>query len=241
MLSVIPMAGVLFKFLLFNAIWCYYTTFTPFSCWESYATVLAATLILSVPYILTRRIAASILVMVILDIWLVANLLYYRSYYSAIPLSSYLLAGNLVDFLPSVTASFRWCDGLFPASTAIAVFLCFWRDCRSKIIFPFGRRAYFTLLISLCALLAVNLSTQGGFLTICRNLKSSAHRHASGPPLYTLFGTLYFDYADEQLELTEKQEHEIHTWLSERPALIPKPDIESRDNCIFILAESLES
>lgn len=62
MLSVIPMAGVLFKFLLFNAIWCYYTTFTPFSCWESYATAFAATLILSVPYILTRRIAAGILV-----------------------------------------------------------------------------------------------------------------------------------------------------------------------------------
>lgn len=241
MLSVIPMAGVLFKFLLFNAIWCYYTTFTPFSCWESYATAFAATLILSVPYILTRRIAAGILVMVILDIWLVANLLYYRSYFSAIPLSSYLLAGNLVDFLPSVTASFRWCDGLFPASTAAIMFFMYWRDYRARIVFPFGRRAYFTLLLSLCALLAINLSIQGGFLTIYRNLKSSAHRHASGPPLYTLFGTLYFDYADEQLELTEKQEHEIHTWLSERPALTPMPDIESRDNCIFILAESLES
>ena len=100
----IPIAGVFFKFLLFNAIWCYYTTFTPFSCWESYATALAATLVLSVPYILTRRIAASILVMVVLDIWMVANLLYYRSYFSAIPLSSYLLAGNLTDFLPSVAA-----------------------------------------------------------------------------------------------------------------------------------------
>ena len=75
----IPIAGVFFKFLLFNAIWCYYTTFTPFSCWESYATALAATLVLSVPYILTRRIAASILVMVVLDIWMVANLLYYLS------------------------------------------------------------------------------------------------------------------------------------------------------------------
>nr|WP_288676458.1 LTA synthase family protein [uncultured Alistipes sp.] len=68
-----------------------------------------------------------------------------------------------------------------------------------------------------------------------------AHRHASGPPLYTLFGTLYFDYANKQPKLTKEQEHEIHTWLSERPALIPMPDIESRDNCIFILAESLES
>ena len=63
MLSVIPVAGIFFKFLLFNAIWCYCTTFTPFSCWESYATAFVATLLLSVPYILTRHIAAGVLVM----------------------------------------------------------------------------------------------------------------------------------------------------------------------------------
>ena len=67
MLSVIPVAGIFFKFLLFNAIWCYYTTFTPFSCWESYATAFVATLLLSVPYILTRHIAAGVLVMSVLD------------------------------------------------------------------------------------------------------------------------------------------------------------------------------
>lgn len=76
MLSVIPVAGIFFKFLLFNAIWCYYTTFTPFSCWESYATAFVATLLLSVPYILTRHIAAGVLVMSVLDIWMVANLMY---------------------------------------------------------------------------------------------------------------------------------------------------------------------
>ena len=42
-------------------------------------------------------------------------------------------------------------------------------------------------------------------------------------------------------ELTEEQEREIHTWLSGRPPLVPVPDIECRDNCILILAESLES
>ena len=76
MLSVIPIAGIFSKFLLFNAIWCYYTTFTPFSCWESYATAFVATLLLSLPYILTRHIATGVLVMAVLDIWMVANLMY---------------------------------------------------------------------------------------------------------------------------------------------------------------------
>lgn len=147
MLSVIPVAGIFFKFLLFNAIWCYYTTFTPFSCWESYATAFVATLLLSVPYILTRHIATGILVMAVLDIWMVANLMYYRTYFSAIPLSSYMLAGNLADFLPSVTSSLRWCDLLFPISTVVTVFLTFRIGCRQKITSRFSRRTYFVLLI----------------------------------------------------------------------------------------------
>lgn len=172
--------------------------------------------------------------MAALDVWLVANLLYYRSYFSAIPLSSYLLAGNLADFLPSVAASFRWCDVLFPASTAAVMSFMFRRGRRQKITFPFVRRAYFILLISSVLLLAVNFSVRGGFVTIYGKLELSAHAHASGTPLYTLFGTLYFDYINEQPELTEEQEHEIEDWLAKRPALVPVPDIGSRDNsCLY--------
>lgn len=207
----------------------------------SYATAFVATLLLSVPYILTRHIAAGVLVMAVLDIWMIANLMYYRTYFSAIPLSSYMLAGNLTDFLPSVTASLRWCDLLFPVSTVVTVFLTFKIGCRQKITFRFSRRTYFVLLISSCALLSINLSVRGGFIAIYRALRSSAHQHASGPPLYTLFGTLYFDHADELPELTEEQEREIHTWLSEGASLVPVADIECRNNCILILAESLES
>lgn len=67
--------------------------------------------------------------------------------FSAIPLSSYMLAGNLADFLPSVTASLRWCDLLFPISTVVTVFLTFRIGCRQKITLRFSRRTYFVLLI----------------------------------------------------------------------------------------------
>ncbi len=238
----IPIAGVFFKFLLFNAIWCCYTTFTPFSHWETYVTAFTATLVLSVPYILTRRAAASIAVMVALDLWMVANLMYYRTYFSAIPLSSYLLAGNLADFIPSVIASFRWCDVLFPASTAaVVLFMLRKLPPPSKIIFSFSRCAYFTLLLSFCVLLLSVFSAKGGFLAVYGKLKSSAYGCASGPALYTLFGPLYYDYAANSPVLTEEQEEEIHDWLSQRPALVPVPDIESRDNCILIIAESFEN
>jgi len=238
----IPIAGVFFKFLLFNVIWCVYTTYTPLSNWETYATALAATLVLSVPYVLTKRVAAGILVMVALDLWMVANLMYYRTYFSAIPLSSYLLAGNLADFIPSVIASVRWCDVLFPASTVAVVILMLRKIPRSsKIIFPFGKCAYFTVLISLCVLLLSVFSTRGGFIEVYRKMKTSAYSCASGPVRYTLFGSLYFDYASTSPVLTEEQEQEIHDWLSERQAPVPVPDIKSRDNCILIIVESFEN
>lgn len=241
MLAVIPIAGIFFKFLLFNLIWCSYTTFTPFSCWESYISALVATLALSVIYILTRRVTAAVVVMAMLDVWMVANLMYYRTYFSAIPPSSYLLAGNLADFLPSVTASLRWCDLLFPVSTAITAILTLRTNRRQKATLRLSRQAYLDTFILLCALLSVNLTVSGGFIATYRALQTSAHLLASGPAIYTLFGSLYFDYAEELPDLTKEQEQEINTWLCERPPLLPIQGLEPRDNCILILTESLES
>ncbi len=238
----IPIAGVLFKFLLFNVIWCCYTTYTPLSNWITYATAFTAALVLSVPYILTRRAAASIPVMVALDLWMVANLMYYRTYFSAIPLSSYLLAGNLADFIPSVIASFRWCDVLFPASTvAVVLFIHRKLPPPQKIIFPFSRCAYFTLLLSFCVLLLSVFSARGGFHAVYKRLETAAYSCASGPVLYTLFGTLYYDYAANAPELTEEEQQEIHDWLSQRPSPVSVPNIEPKDNCILIIVESFEN
>lgn len=58
--------------------------------------------------------------MLLMDaVLLVANLMYFRTYYTAIPLSSYALSGNLADFTGSVYGnSFRWYDAFFPLTLA---------------------------------------------------------------------------------------------------------------------------
>ena len=58
--------------------------------------------------------------MFLLDFLLIANLMYFRTYYTAIPLNSYGLSGNLADFTGSVFDSLRWYDILFPLSTLAA-------------------------------------------------------------------------------------------------------------------------
>ena len=235
----IPLFGLFFKFLLFDAIWCSYTTFTPFSDWESYATALLATLALSLPYIWSRRPWVQTVVMALADIWMVCNLMYYRTYYSAIPPSSYFLAGNLADFLPSVTASIRWIDLLFPLSTLLTAWLIHrLNDRKGRNI---NRLSFSASLVALAILVGVVFSWQGGFVSRYRSLSLSAHAHASGPVLYTLFGTLWYNIADELPDLTEAQRSEIAAWLDAQPPLKPLEGVAERDNCIFILAESLES
>jgi|GEM_PF-4396357 len=108
-------AALFFKFLLFDFIWSIPTTFASFSTVEFYATKVIATLLLLVPYRFFRLWKTQIAVMLLMDMLLVANLMYFRTYYTAIPLSSYALSGNLADFTGSVYDSFRWYDAFFPS------------------------------------------------------------------------------------------------------------------------------
>ncbi len=93
---------VFFKFLLFDFIWSIPTTFASFSTIEFYATKIIATLVLLVPYKFFRLWKTEIVIMLLLDILLIVNLMYFRTYYTAIPLNSYGLSGNLADFTGSV-------------------------------------------------------------------------------------------------------------------------------------------
>lgn len=104
---------IFLKFMLFDILWCIPTTFASLSTVECYTTKLIATLILLIPYAFFRMWKTETLIMFLLDFLLIANLMYFRTYYTAIPLNSYGLSGNLADFTGSVFDSLRWYDILF--------------------------------------------------------------------------------------------------------------------------------
>ena len=108
---------IFLKFILFDVIWSSDTTFQSFSQPESYLIKGAIALLLAFPTVFFRSRWYAGIVCFLLDILLVANLMYWRTYYTAIPWNSYFLAGNLADFMGSVYASVRWYDGLFFAMT----------------------------------------------------------------------------------------------------------------------------
>ncbi|MCD8166250.1 MAG: hypothetical protein LUE93_09085, partial [Bacteroides sp.] len=94
-------------------------------------------------------------------------LLYFRTYFSAIPLASYGLAGNLEDFKSSVYASLRWYDAVFLMTTLFPLFL--WRKKYKEPAAPITGSAmlsstrYLVLPVMLLLWLSFSIQRKGGF------------------------------------------------------------------------------
>jgi len=79
---------------------------------ETYLSATLATLILLLPLVIWRMERTTWAVAILTDVLLVCNLMYFRTYYTAIPPDSYLLVGNLRDFTDSVWESLKINDAL---------------------------------------------------------------------------------------------------------------------------------
>ena len=231
--------ALFFKFLLFDFIWSIPTTFASFSTIEFYATKIIATLLLLAPYRFFRVWKTQIIVMLLMDMLLVANLMYFRTYYTAIPLSSYALSGNLADFTGSVYDSFRWYDVFFPLSTLACIPPALRRrHTRHRSSY----RLYGMLLGIGLLLFAATTLLKGGFRAAYKAVRQHAYLCSSTTSIYTVFGDMYYDLMSRKQALTPETRQEIEAWLSRKPAHRALSDsIGTRNNCIVILAESLES
>lgn len=240
--AIIFAVGIFLTFVAFDVIWCMDTTFASFSFFETYATKIIATLALVGVYVLTRCRWAQIVVMALLDVLLVANLMYFRTYYSAIPASSYLEAGNLADFKASVTDSLRWADiVLLLISIATAVIAFRYKTTKRQPLTAVLKwwaapLAGFALLLT-----GVNLC-KGGFHKSLRSVRQSAYLCSADAPIFSVFGCIWYDITDAAEPITPEKQAEIERWLASQPKHQPADSVtEKRSNLLIVFAESLES
>lgn len=229
-----------FKFILFDIIWCLQTTFTPFSSAALYCNTILVTLVLALPYVLLRRRWLQIVMMLVLDGLLISNLMYSRTYNSVIPLESYLLAGNLSDFMASVVDSMRWIDLLFPISTLIAGFWVRRYAPEARLAW---RRVvhYMAIIIAVGAICGLLLVPKGGFSKTIDDMQS-ANYYSCVTPEYTFFGSLLYDALHTDAPCTPQIQEEVKTWFALQPNYVPLSDsISERKNLVVVLCESLES
>lgn len=240
--AIIFAVGIFLTFVAFDVIWCMDTTFASFSFFETYATKIIATLALAGVYALTRCRWAQIVVMALLDVLLVANLMYFRTYYSAIPASSYLEAGNLADFKASVTDSLRWADIVMPLITIATAVMAFRYKTTKRQPLTAVLKWWAAPLAGFALLLTgVNLC-KGGFHKSLRSVRQSAYLCSADAPIFSVFGCIWFDITDAAEPITPEKQAEIERWLASQPKHQPADSVtEKRSNLLIVFAESLES
>ena len=240
--AIIFAVGIFLTFVAFDVIWCMDTTFASFSFFETYATKIIATLALAGVYALTRCRWAQIVVMALLDVLLVANLMYFRTYYSAIPASSYLEAGNLADFKASVTDSLRWADIVLPLITIATAVMAFRYNTTKRQPLTAVLKWWAAPLAGFALLLTgVNLC-KGGFHKSLRSVRQSAYLCSADAPIFSVFGCIWYDITDAAEPITPEKQAEIELWLASQPKHQPADSVtEKRSNLLIVFAESLES
>lgn len=240
--AIIFAVGIFLTFVAFDVIWCMDTTFASFSFFETYATKIIATLALAGVYALTRSRWAQIVVMALLDVLLVANLMYFRTYYSAIPASSYLEAGNLADFKASVTDSLRWADIVLPLITIATAVMAFRYKTTKRQPLTAVLKWWAAPLAGFALLLTgVNLC-KGGFHKSLRSVRQSAYLCSADAPIFSVFGCIWYDITDAAEPITPEKQAEIERWLASQPKHQPADSVtEKRSNLLIVFAESLES
>lgn len=240
--AIIFAVGIFLTFVAFDVIWCMDTTFASFSFFETYATKIIATLALAGVYALTRCRWAQIVVMALLDVLLVANLMYFRTYYSAIPASSYLEAGNLADFKASVTDSLRWADIVLPLITIVTAVMAFRYKTAKRQPLTAVLKWWAAPLAGFALLLTgVNLC-KGGFHKSLRSVRQSAYLCSADAPIFSVFGCIWYDITDAAEPITPEKQAEIERWLASQPKHQPADSVtEKRSNLLIVFAESLES
>lgn len=221
----------------FDIEWCLATTFTAFSMPETWVNTLLLSLLLSMPQMLWHKGRLQSTVTLLAAVWFECNLMYSRTYFAAIPLGSYAMAGNLADFTASVADSLRPLDAVFMLPVAASFLIAR----RKQTPRPAGAALpYFVYFVILSAISGLLLARRGG-LTKAWSTLANANYHSCRVPMYTLVGSLVNDAATATAPLSDADRTETERWLAKQRTLAPHPDSTGRDNIVWILCESLES
>lgn len=231
-----------------DLLWMIQTTFRPFCFVPFYPYLLLNATILTLPAALSRRSWIQALVLFIYDFLMIANLMYCRTYFNAIPAESYLLVGNLSDFTDSVFSSFQWYYTILPLITALA-----WIFCRRIIGKNTSKPKFTTYIITVIVLIFLAWASDAwrkqSLLKTIEHIRNECKTNMCILPVYQIGGYIAFDILKDQSVLSPEDEQKVSSWLNKHHS-ITDPYYNQREssdtishpsNLIIILCESFES
>lgn len=231
--------ATLILFLAFDILWCSLTTFRALSFVQTWLFALAAAFVFSLPSaVVPRRKWVQLIVWLLLSLLFVANFIYFRTYFTAIPASSYLLAGNLADFTASITDSVGATDFILPLFSVIA-YLILRKIPSTKVSLKwYGASTGVSLLIAVISSLPY-----GGVVRHTEYLTQQCYYTNCPPVVYSPFGKIVSDIWRNHETLKPEQLSFVTNWLDQHSSRLTTDSIQMpvRRNVVFIFLESFES
>lgn len=231
---------------MFDIFWMMQTTFRPMSYFAFYPVIFLCAFFLALPSLISRNGVLQALWLLFFDLLFIANLMYCRTYYNAIPLHSYGLAGNLSDFHASVADSFKWYFIFLPVLTLVAFsYYLFSKRISKKLPSPL---LYFLYVCVLAIITWAGDAWRGGIMKRMEWMSNYAYLSSSITPIYSLGGFLIHDYYKTNEKLTEEDSKKVNDWLEEHKNMeaaywndSTRVERKAPKNLVLILCESLES
>ncbi|MDE6642641.1 MAG: LTA synthase family protein [Muribaculaceae bacterium] len=222
--------------------WCSFTTFRALSDWLLWVNNILAGLILTLPFLFTRKLWIQVVWICLVDMLLLADIMYCRTYFTSIPLDSFGLISNLSDFTASIFSSISLLDLGFPIIIVASLILY----CKIKPNTPPHRQLRYLSCIAILALISlVGIKLRGGFYKEYDRLVQSCYYSTCGSPTYTFAGHVLYSVLDQQNNSKSELTPQIQSWLSEHQEMFPHTalidSIKPRKNLVVIFCESLES
>lgn len=174
--------------------------------------------------------------------------MYCRTYYTSIPLHSYLLIGNLSDFSASVADSFKWYFIFMPLITLAGGIIYYLKIARKGKRTPNPKIYYPLYVLFLFGAILLFDIKEGGTLHKLKILSDSCNLKGVVVPLYTLGGVWVNEYIKSAEPFSPTLQKEVENWLSQQEKLtLPYWNDSIRkkrkhpENLVIVLCESLES
>lgn len=181
----------------------------------------------------------QLIVLLLVDLFLEANLMYCRTYFEEIPATSYLLAENVAEFTDSITGSLRLTDLLLPLIAVLT-----WMVMRRRSIVSAWKPYVYTLLTGAAATLCFTLP-YGGIREHIQSLRNQCYYHSAPPVIYTVPASLIAGAYEAGATESDENIAFAEDYLDRHTQLLAHYNVQAdsirRRNLVFILVESLES
>ena len=235
-----PFLGSWLTLLCFDLLWCAETNYRPLGFTATYLSSATLALVMALPAFLRKGGATvQLIVLLLVDLFLEANLMYCRTYFEEIPAASYLLAENVAEFTDSITGSLRLTDLLLPLIAVLT-----WMVMRRRSIVSAWKPYVYTLLTGAAATLCFTLP-YGGILEHIQSLRNQCYYHSAPPVIYTVPASLIAGAYEAGATESDENIAFAEDYLDRHAQLLAPYNVQAdsirRRNLVFILVESLES